>query len=151
MKPFVLLISAFILSCGISKLISGHWNTTFCGNLAMSLMLCFTAMGHFIFPKGMQMMLSSFLPLKAEVILLSGLLEIVFALALFFPGTRTYTGYALMLFFLLLLPANIYAVSKKVNIERADFSGPGISYLWFRIPFQLLLIGWVWYFCISYP
>lgn len=150
MKPFVLLISVFILSCGISKLISGHWNTTFSGNLAMSLMLCFTAMGHFIFPKGMQMMLPSFLPLKAEIILLSGLLEIVFALALFFPSTRTYTGYALMLFFLLLFPANIYAVSKKVNIERADFSGPGISYLWFRIPFQLLLIGWVWYFCISY-
>jgi hypothetical protein len=48
------------------------------------------------------------------------------------------------------LSANINAAIHKVDYEKATYEGPGISYLWFRIPLQLLFIAWVAYFGLEY-
>jgi uncharacterized membrane protein len=39
------------------------------------------------------------------------------------------------------LPANIYSAVKEVGL-----GGHGAAYLWFRIPLQLLFIGWAAHF-----
>jgi uncharacterized membrane protein len=40
---------------------------------------------------------------------------------------------------------NIYAATQHIDIEKGTFTGPTTPYLWFRIPLQLLFIGWVYY------
>ncbi|WP_211345659.1 DoxX family protein [Paraflavitalea soli] len=109
----------------------------------------FTALGHFLFTKGMTMMIPSFIPLKRELIYLTGIVEIILGIALLFPSVRTYAGIALIILLVLLLPANIYAAALKVNYEKGTFDGPGLSYLWIRVPLQLIFIGWLYYFSVS--
>jgi uncharacterized membrane protein len=52
----------------------------------------------------------------------------------------------LIFFFVILLPANIYAAMKGVDYQKGSYGGNGLTYLWFRVPLQLLFIAWVAYF-----
>jgi len=60
---------------------------------------------------------------------------------LIIPQTRHVAAILLIIFFILLLPANIIAAKQKINIEKASYGGRGLSYLWFRIPLQLFLLS----------
>jgi uncharacterized membrane protein len=149
MKPFYLLLAVFVISAGISKLTTGSWNLSFGGNLAMTFMLFFTALGHFMFTEGMTLMVPAFIPFKRELIYLTGIIEIIFGLALLFPSVRNYAGIAVIVFLILLLPANIYAAIHQVNYEKATFDGPGLRYLWLRVPLQIIFIAWTYYFSVK--
>ena len=146
MKPLFVLIAAFALTALVLKLVVKKWDLKKAGLIAMSCMLLFTASGHFIFVEGMSMMLPDFVPFRKEVILITGFLEIAFAIGLFFSKTRSITSLLLITFFICILPSNIFAALKHLDIEKANYSGPGPEYLWMRIPLQLLFIGWVYYF-----
>ncbi|MCF0055590.1 hypothetical protein [Dyadobacter sp. CY356] len=143
----VLLIS-FALSCGLFEIISGDPNLLFSGNIALCIMLLFTAIGHFKFPEGMAKMIPSFIPLKKELVFITGILEILAGLALLLPQLRFSSGVFLILFLIAILPANIYAAIHHLDYQKGTFDGNGLKYLWFRIPMQLFLIGWVWFFAI---
>jgi uncharacterized membrane protein len=148
MKPLIVLISAFMLGILILKIFTGKWNLVFSGNMAMFVMLCFTAMGHFMFTKGMTMMVPAFIPLKQELVFLTGVAEVLLGIALLFPKSRYIAGLALIILFIVMLPANINAALKHIDYEKASYDGSGVSYLWFRVPLQVLFIGWVFYFSI---
>lgn len=148
MKPIIVLIAVFITAAAITRLINGEWNWLFAGNMAMCAMLCFTALGHFLFPKGMAMMIPPAIPYKTALVYSTGVAEIAMGLALLSPALRPHTGYILVVFFIAILPANIYAAIKHIDLEKASYNGPGVNYLWFRIPEQLLFIAWVVYFSI---
>jgi len=148
MKPLIVLAGVFTIATVIARFSTGSWQLLFSGNLAMCLMLLLTAAGHFMFTRGMTLMLPSFLPFRTALVYITGILEILLGIALLIPSLRTATGYALIIFFVLLLPCNIYAAVQHLNMEKAAYNGPGLSYLWFRIPLQLLFIGWVYYFSI---
>jgi uncharacterized membrane protein len=81
-------------------------------------------------------------------VLLTGVLEILFAIGLAIESTRYFTGIGLIIFYIAILPSNIYAAKHRINYEDLHKPGPGPKYLWFRIPFQLFLIAWVWYFSV---
>ena len=146
MKPLIVLITAFIISFVILKLYSGKWKKIPAGNIAMACMLLFTATGHFLYSKGMALMIPDFIPVKEEIVLFTGLLEIAAAIGLLIPKLRSLTGFLLIIFFFMILPANIYAALKNVDYEKAVYTGSGVGYLWFRIPLQLFFIVWVFYF-----
>ncbi|WP_162902836.1 DoxX family protein [Taibaiella koreensis] len=148
MKVLSVLIIAFALTVGISRLASGSWNFVFGGNLAMFLMLCLTAVGHYKFAEGMAMMIPDPIPFGKEIVFWSGITEVLLGLGLLFPATRTPAGIALLLLFVLLLPGNIHAALRHIDFEKANHEGPGPAYLWFRIPMQVLLMAWVYWFSI---
>jgi uncharacterized membrane protein len=148
MKTLIVLIVVFIAATGISRLTSDKWNLTFAGNLAMCVMLCFTALGHVMYTKGMALMIPPFIPFKEALVYITGVAEILMGIALMIPSMRAFTGAVLIIFFLLLLPANIYAAMVHLDFQKATYTGVGTNYLWFRIPEQLLFIGWVYYFAI---
>ena len=114
----------------------------------MSIMLFFTAIGHFAFNKGMAMMLPPFIPFKRETVYVTGLIEILAGIGLLITPYRHMTAVLLIIFFILILPANIYAAIHKVDHEKANYLGKDLKYLWFRIPLQIFFIEWVWYFGI---
>lgn len=120
----------------------------FAGNIAMAVMLLFTAIGHFKFKTSMAAMIPLFIPKKVEIVIFTGILEIAFAVGLSIEISRYYSGIGLIVFLLAILPANIYAAKHQINYENLYQPGPGVKYLWFRIPFQLFLIAWVWYFSV---
>lgn len=64
MKVLLVLIISFILTAVISRLFIDDWNIILSGNVAMMLMLWFASLGHFMFTKGMIMMMPSFIRLK---------------------------------------------------------------------------------------
>lgn len=148
MKPLIVLISAFVLCLGVTYII-GNVDVDVSGRAAMSLMLAFTAMGHFKFADGMAMMLPAFVPAKKQIVLATGVIEIAAAIGLLVSSTIKITGILLIVFFVLILPANIYAAVKKVNLESENYTGKGIDYLWFRIPEQIFFIAWISFFSIK--
>lgn len=77
MKVLIVLLLTFTLSAAISRGVAGHWNLTFSGNLAMGLMLCFTAIGHFKFTQGMVLMMPDALPFKLGIVYATGIAEVL--------------------------------------------------------------------------
>ncbi|WP_111955392.1 DoxX family protein [Chryseobacterium lathyri] len=146
MKPLFILLGVFSISIIIMKLIHKNSNHLLAGRLALSLMLLFTALGHFLYAKGMSLMLPDIIPFREIIIYITGFIEIAAAIGIFIPNIRIITAVLLISFFILILPSNIYSSIKHLNYQTGTFDGNGISYLWFRIPFQLLLIFWTYYF-----
>lgn len=148
MKPLYVLLGSFVGSLLITKLVTGGFDYLLSGRIAMSVMLLFTAVGHFAFTKGMVMMMPDFFPFKRQLVQFTGLIEIAAAAGLLLPATRQTTAWLLIVFFVLILPANINAAIKRIDYQKATYEGPGAGYLWFRIPLQLLFIGWVYWFAL---
>lgn len=144
MKPLFVLIGSFLITLLIIRLYSGQFDFRLAGRVAMAIMLVFTAIGHFVFSKGMTAMVPEFVPLREHMVLLTGLMEILFAIGLLIPAYSQYVGWALIIFFLLVLPSNIKAAVDNLNYQTGAYDGPGLSYLWFRIPLQALFIAWVY-------
>jgi uncharacterized membrane protein len=149
MKPLFVLLIAMGIALAAAKVFNSQWNFIFAGNVAMSVMLLFTAIGHFAYSKGMMMMLPDFIPYKKEMVYATGLIEVLAAIGLMIPAYRHLTSIMLIIFFILILPANIYAAIKKVDYQKGTYKGNGLDYLWFRVPLQILFIAWVWYFGIG--
>jgi uncharacterized membrane protein len=87
----------------------------------------------------MSAMLPSWVPYRASIIYLTGVLELLGAIGLWLPGLTKVTGLFLILMLISFLPANIYSA-----IDRVEFGGHGAgpAYLLVRVPFQLFLIWW---------
>ncbi|QGY45743.1 hypothetical protein GM418_19325 [Maribellus comscasis] len=132
------------------KIARGNYNVALAGRIAMSVMLVFTAMAHFKFTQGMTMMLPEFIPHREIIVWLTGVIEIAAAVGLLIPSLRFVTAWLLIVFFTLILPANVYASFHNVNYQEATFTGNGVNYLWFRIPLQILFILWVYFSSIKF-
>ena len=149
MEPLITLIVFFIITLVSARMIRKAWLYSFAGCVAMSVMLTFTGISHFLFPEGMALMLPGFVPFKKEVIYLTGVIEMAAAAGLLIPRFRKITAWLLIIFFIAILPANIHAAIHHVNLRTASFDGSGLNYLWFRVPLQILFIAWVYYFGIK--
>jgi uncharacterized membrane protein len=148
MKPLIVLIATFALSCAVFYAMQYDANFILSGRIAMSFMLAFTSVAHFAFFKGMVMTVPPYVPFKEFMVYFTGILEIAAGIALLFISIHYEVAIGLIIFFILLIPSNIYAAQNHINLEKADYNGKGVSYLWFRIPLQLFFIGWVWYFAV---
>lgn len=144
MKPLIVLLLSFTISLFILKIIKKEYDFALSARIAMSIMLVFTAVGHFAFTKGMSMMIPKFIPFKESFVYLTGVFEILLAIGLLITKFKTISGYALIIFLLLMLPANIYASVNNVNLQKGTLDGNGTMYLWFRIPLQILFIIWTY-------
>jgi uncharacterized membrane protein len=150
MKPLIVLIAVFSLSLISIKLLTQKYDWPLAGRIAMCAMLCFTAIAHVAFTKGMTMMIPEFVPLKTELVYLTGVLEILLGIGLLVPNFTVFSAWALIAFFILLLPANIYAAIHHIDYQKGTFDGNGPVYLWFRVPLQLFFIGWTYVSAIKW-
>ncbi len=148
MKPLIVLVVAFLTSALITWVGATRIDYGLCGRIAMAFMLVFTAVGHFVFTSGMAQMLPAFVPFRKELVYFTGIIEIVAAAGLLLNATAKETGWFLIVFFIVLFPANVYAAINKVDFETGTNTGPGPAYLWFRLPLQVFFIVWVYYFAI---
>lgn len=93
---------------------------------------------HFVNPRPYVQHLPEVVPFRAELVAITGVMELVLAAGLVGPrGLRRPTGIGLAVFLVLVLPANAYAAVSQVPID-----GVPIGWLrWARLPFQLPLIA----------
>lgn len=149
MKLLTILFAVFLLGLLATRIFQGEWNFLFSGNLGMAAFVSFTGLAHFRFQKGMAMMIPEYIPAKMFWVYATGVIEIAAGIGLIFPEIREITAVLLIIFYILVFAANINSSRKKVNIFKADYSGPGMDYLYReRIPMQVILIVWTWYFGI---
>ncbi|WP_417363061.1 hypothetical protein [Galbibacter sp.] len=71
MKPLYVLLGIFASCLLITKFTSGNYEFALFGRVALSAMLVFTAFGHFVFTKGMSLMMPESVPYRAEVVYLT--------------------------------------------------------------------------------
>ncbi|WP_137906016.1 DoxX family protein [Chryseobacterium sp. 2VB] len=149
MKLLVILFATFILALLETFLFQGKPDYIFSGNLGMAVFILFTGFSHFKFQKGMAMMIPDFIPARMFLVYCTGVLEIAAGIGLMIPAIREITAILLIIFYVLVFIANINSSRKKINIFKADYTGPGMKYLYTqRIPMQIILIVWTWYFGI---
>ncbi|KUY17579.1 hypothetical protein BAZ12_01530 [Elizabethkingia miricola] len=149
MKLLSILFSVFIIALLGTKIIQGEWNWIFSGNLGMAVFIIFTGFSHFKFQKGMALMIPDFIPYKMFWVYFTGVLEIAAGIGLMIPQLREITAILLIVFYTVVFIANINSSKKRINIFKADYTGPGMKYLYKeRIPMQIILIAWTWYFGI---
>jgi uncharacterized membrane protein len=111
--------------------------------IGISIAFVFFGVGHFIRTEPMAEMLPPSVPYRVTLIYLTGFLEWVLAAGLLFPRTRQLAGWACIAVLISFLPANIYAAANRVGMG-GHLWGP--VYLLIRVPVQILLVGWTYWF-----
>jgi uncharacterized membrane protein len=126
-------------------LLPAHLHEPSRGRIGVALVLAFTGLGHFIKTSQMTQMLPSWVPIRVPLIYITGVFELLAAVAILMTPLTRPVGVALCIFLLLILPSNVYAA-----FQRVDFGGHGAGpiYLLVRIPLQFLLIGWIYWFAV---
>jgi uncharacterized membrane protein len=123
-----------------------RWNTWRSSVRAgLSLMLLFTASAHFTSLRhDLARMVPSAVPYPMAVIYFTGVCEILGAIGLQMRRVRFLAGVLLIIFFILVLPANIYAANAGLTLN-----GAPVTPLIIRIPMQLLFIALTWWTAVS--
>lgn len=92
MKPLIVLLTAFVIALFAMKIISQNYDIALSGRIAMSAMLLFTAISHFIYTKGMTLMIPRFFPFKKELVYITGIIEIAGPIGLLIPNLKLPTA-----------------------------------------------------------
>jgi uncharacterized membrane protein len=146
MAPLIVLILTFLVIFAGNKLIGrGRLSTSLIGRIALSAMLVVTGIAHFTNTDILVAMMPEAVPLKREMVYFTGVCELAAAVGLLWNKTSRLAAIMLVIFFVMILPANIAGSFKRVELGGMEY---GPVYLWFRVPFQIFLIWWTWYFGI---
>jgi uncharacterized membrane protein len=146
MAPLIFLLVTFSLLFGIDKfLLKRKLSLSFIGRVSLAVMLIVTGVAHFTSSDVMVEMMPEFLPMKKEIVYLTGILEFLAAVGLLIDKLSKITAILLIIYFVAILPANIVGSLKQVNLGGMEY---GAMYLLFRVPLQILFIFWAYYFSI---
>lgn len=143
--PEALLPIVFLISLIILKIMTREYRFALSARLAMTIMLLATGIAHFVYVKGMVLMIPEYIPFRPTIVYITGIIEIIAGILLLVPRYQKKAGVFIILFFVLLLPFNIYATMLHVDMEKASYGGDGLLYLWYRIPLQVFFIAWVYF------
>lgn len=143
--PEAILPIVFLISLIILKMMTNEYRFALAARFAMTIMLLATGIAHFVYVKGMLLMIPEYIPFRPTIVYVTGIVEIIAGMLLLVPRYQKKAGIFLILFFVLLLPFNIYACMLHVDMEKGNYEGDGLLYLWYRIPLQVFFIAWVYF------
>jgi uncharacterized membrane protein len=138
----VVVLLILVLSCLIFRGLGFGGISAFaawqaCAGDGLSLMLAFIGISHFTFMKeDFVRMMPPSIPWPRGMVYFTGVCEIAGSVGLLLPEFRRAAAYALIAFFLAVLPANIHAARAGVYLR-----GKPATSLWLRIPMQVLFIA----------
>jgi uncharacterized membrane protein len=139
-----------LLSIGLLLLLAGHlfnisWlkETQHDAQIAAALMFVLIGIMHLATPRKLTYMIDGWLTYALQLVLISGILEIVFGIGLLFQGVRTYAAWGLIGLLIVMFPANIYVAVKQLPAPGGLPAAPW--YTWSRLAFQPVYIAWVWW------
>src|SRR5262249_8249918 len=108
---------------------------------ALVTMFVFTAIAHFApMKRDLIAMVPPNLPRPDLLVFVTGVLELGGAAGLLIEATRFWAACGLILLMAAMLPANISAARRGI-----DLRGRRATPLWIRVPMQVLFVAWAWY------
>ncbi|SDR65779.1 MauE/DoxX family redox-associated membrane protein [Gramella sp. MAR_2010_147] len=107
----------------------------------MAIMYIIAGIFHFIKPKMYMRIMPRYLPAHKMLVYLSGIAEIILGVCLCFPETKDLAVYGIILMLFIFLLVHFYMLSSQK-------AAAGIPrwLLIVRLPLQLLLIYWAWFY-----
>ena len=138
MVPFLVLLLSLLFLRGLGAAgasVFASWQTD--AAYALALMLLLTASAHFTKSKEeLTRMVPPVFPFRAQIVAITGYLELLGALGLLIPATRGPAGVCLALLFIAMFPANVNGAVRHLTLR-----GRPATQLWLRVPMQLIFIG----------
>jgi uncharacterized membrane protein len=110
----------------------------------MALFYVFAGIQHFRVPHFYIPMMPPYLPWHAELVFLSGVAELLCGLGVLIPATRKYAAWAMIALLVAVFPANIHVAFNKIPVFGATEGAGSAGFI--RLPFQLVLIAWAWWY-----
>ncbi len=141
-----LLVGPYVILMALGRLRGREFfDSSTLGCLGVSLVFCFTGVGHFVQTEPMAEMLPPWIPGAIPLIYISGTIELAAAIAVVIPRYRRLVSWGLAALLLSFLPVNVYAAVNRVGMG-GHLWGP--VYLLIRVPLQLILVWWIWWFAV---
>lgn len=107
--------------------------------IGMAIAMAFAGVSHLLMPTPFVQHLPTWVPMREELIFVTGLLEIALGAALLLRQPwRRLAGLVLAGYLVAVFPSNVYVAVAGVEVD----GQPGGAYAWLRLPFQLLFIAW---------
>ncbi|MGB7684496.1 MAG: DoxX family protein [Solirubrobacterales bacterium] len=111
---------------------------------ALAAFFTFTGTMHFVRPRFFEAIVPPAVGNEREVVIVSGLAEIVGAAAVLHPGSRRLGRWWLLALLVAVFPANIHMAVNPEQVEGLDLRRVPRWALWARLPLQPLAMFWVW-------
>ena len=110
---------------------------------ARALAVTFTFAGsmHFIRPDAYQAIMPPYVPAHREMVVISGIGEIVGGVSALFPRLHLFTRWWLIVLLIAVFPANVHWAVNPDDVKGLPDVPQWL--LWLRLPVQLLFIAWV--------
>jgi uncharacterized membrane protein len=142
MAPLIVLVASLLILRFLGLLMPAlaDWATD--ARYALAAMLLLTASAHFL-PSSRQDLIRIVplrLPLRAQLVTLTGVLELAAAAGLALPAIAPLAGAGLVLLLIAMFPANI-----KAALEHLPLRAKPATPLVFRLPLQILFIAVTWW------
>ncbi|MCA9036213.1 MAG: DoxX family protein [Planctomycetaceae bacterium] len=114
------------------------WSKT-ASKVLLAVFLIFAGMMHFVKPGFFLKIMPPYLPLHKELVLVSGLCEILLGVALLVPRWSCWAAWGAIALFIAVFPANIYLYKHQEILP-----APAIVHL-LRLPLQGVFILWAFW------
>ena len=114
-------------------------------NYAIGLLFVGSGLLHFRNPRVYERIVPPFLPAHREIVIVSGIFEVLGGLGVLPRQTRVAAGWGLVALLIAVFPANLY-----MAVDAAKFAKFAPAWaLYARLPLQFAFIVWVYYTCIK--
>lgn len=107
----------------------------------MSIFYVGAGLNHFWHPESYLKIMPPWLPCHNELVILSGVCEMLFGLLLIFSSTRRFAAWGIILLLIAIFPANI-----QMMLNFWHESNPQLWLTLLRLPLQIILIWWAYSF-----
>lgn len=98
-------------------------------------------LNHFWHPEFYLQIMPPYLPWHRELVLLSGVFEVVLGVLLLIPKYTRLAAWGLILLLLAVYPANIH-----MAVNHHLYPDIPVRFHWIRLPLQFVFIAWAWWF-----
>jgi uncharacterized membrane protein len=108
----------------------------------LTVFMTVAGLNHFLQPGAYVAIMPAYLPAHLALVYLSGVAEMAGGLGLILPATRRWAAWGLIALFVAIFPANV-----NMAVHHLTLGGPvPVWALWVRLPLQLVLIVWAYWF-----
>jgi len=142
-----------LLAIGLLLLLTGHlfnveWLQHLQHDARISAAVMFILIGvmHIAKPYKLTYMVEGMLPYALQLVLISGVIEILLGIGLMIPAISTFAAWGLIVMLILMFPANINVAVKHLPAPGGLPAAPW--YTWSRLAFQPIYILWIWW-CVK--
>lgn len=108
--------------------------------IVVALFFMVGGIAHFVVTEKFIAIMPSYLSFHKELVIISGVFELIGAIGILIPRTRLISAYGLIALSVAVFPANI-----NMALNPDQFPDVSKVLLYMRLPFQFLIIGFIWW------